>query len=104
VQVAIHVRPGSSRAFVGGAYGGALVVRVVEPAERGRATEAALRAVAEALCVPRRSVTLLVGATSRRKTVAVDVAGTDGGAVEDRLASLLEAGAVTRDRPGARHR
>ena len=104
MQVAIHVRPGASRASVGGAYGGALVVRVVEPADRGRATAAALRAVAEALGVPRRSVTLVAGATARRKMVAVEVAGSDGGAVEDRLASLLERHAVTRGRPPERHR
>lgn len=103
MQVAIHVRPGASRASVGGAYGGALLVRVVEPADRGRATAAALRAVAEALGVPRRSVTLVAGATSRRKTVAVDVDGSDGGAIEVRLASLLETGVATRD-PPARHR
>jgi uncharacterized protein len=104
VQVVIHVRPGASRASVGGTYGGALLVRVVEPADRGRATAAALRAVSEALGVPRRSVTLVSGATSRRKTVAVDVDGSHGGAVEDRLASLLETGAATRDPPPARHR
>jgi uncharacterized protein len=103
VQVAIHVRPGASRASVGGTYGGALVVRVVEPADRGRATAAALRAVADALGVPRRSVTLVAGATARRKMVTVDVAGGDG-AVEDRLASLLERDPVTRDRPRERHR
>jgi uncharacterized protein len=103
VQVAIHVRPGASRASVGGTYAGALVVRVVEPPDRGRATAAALRAVAEALGVSRRSVTLVAGATARRKMVTVDVAGSDSGAVEDRLASLLERDAVTRDRPRERH-
>jgi Uncharacterised ACR, YggU family COG1872 len=38
---------------------------------RGRATEAALRALAEALGVPRRSLTLVAGATGRDKLVAV---------------------------------
>lgn len=45
------------------------------PAVDGRATEAALAAVAAAFGVPRRSVTLLAGATSRTKVL--DVPGAD---------------------------
>ncbi|MGO9560240.1 MAG: DUF167 domain-containing protein [Acidimicrobiales bacterium] len=72
MRVAIHVRPGASRTSVGGEHDGALVVRVVEPADGGRATNAALRAVADALAVPRRSVTLVRGATSRRKLIDIE--------------------------------
>ena len=68
------MRPGASSTEVGGEYDNALVVRVVEPADGGRATDAALRAVAEALGVPRRSVTLVRGASSRRKLVEIEVA------------------------------
>lgn len=77
VRVGIHVRPGSSRTSVGGEFDGALVVRVAEPAEGGRATEAALRAVVVALRLPRRSVTLVRGTTSRNKIVDIDVDGDD---------------------------
>lgn len=38
----------------------------------GRATAAALRAVAEAVGVPRRSVRLVSGATSRTKVFEID--------------------------------
>ncbi len=38
----------------------------------GKATEAALRAVAEAFGVPRRDVRLLTGASSRQKVVWID--------------------------------
>jgi hypothetical protein len=48
----------------------------------GRATAAALAAVAEAFGVRHRAVTLVAGATSRRKII--DVAGADP-AVLDRL-------------------
>lgn len=89
VRIDIHVRPGASRPAVGGTHDGALVVRVAEPADRGRATEAALRAVAVSMGVPRRSVTLARGPTSRRKTVAVDVPEATRPAAESRLASLL---------------
>ena len=69
----IHVRPSSSTTAVGGEYDGALVVRVVEPADSGRATEAALRAVAKAVAVSRRSVSIVRGATGRRKLVEIEV-------------------------------
>lgn len=67
----IRVRPGASRTAVGGAHGDALVVRVQERAVDGKATEAALRAVATALGVPRRAVRLVSGPTSRDKVLAV---------------------------------
>jgi len=62
---------------VGGQHGGALIVRVVEPADAGRATDAALRAVAKAFGVPRGSVSLVRGATSRRKLIEINVASSD---------------------------
>ncbi|WP_198679157.1 DUF167 domain-containing protein [Thermomonospora amylolytica] len=71
VRVAIRVGPGASRTRVGGGHGDALVVKVTARAVEGRATEAALRAVADALGVRRRDVTLVSGATSRDKVVEV---------------------------------
>ena len=73
--VAVRVRPGASRTRVGGSYGegeGArLVVAVSARAVDGAATAAVLRAVAEALDVRPHQVTLLRGATSRDKVLAV---------------------------------
>jgi uncharacterized protein YggU (UPF0235/DUF167 family) len=89
VRVAIHVRPGSSRTAVGGEYGDALVVRVVEPADAGRANRAALVAIAAALGVPRRAVTLVSGATARRKIIEIDAAPETATAVRTRLRNLL---------------
>jgi uncharacterized protein YggU (UPF0235/DUF167 family) len=66
------VKPAASRARVGGRYGeDALVVAVTEPAVDGRATAAALRALARALGVPAGDVVLVSGATSRTKVVEV---------------------------------
>jgi uncharacterized protein len=73
MRVEIHVRPRASATAVGGEHDGALVVRVVEAADEGRATEAALRAVAAAVGQPRGSVELLRGATSRRKLIELTV-------------------------------
>lgn len=70
-RLAIRVRPGASRTRVGGAFGEALVVKVAARAVEGKATEAALRAVADALGVRRRDVVLISGATSRDKVVEI---------------------------------
>jgi uncharacterized protein len=85
LRVTVRVRPGASRTRVGGSHGEALVVRVGAPAVDGRATEAALRAVAEALGVRPRQVSLVRGATSRTKVIEVEGA-TD--ALAARLAEL----------------
>jgi uncharacterized protein YggU (UPF0235/DUF167 family) len=90
VRFAIRVRPGAGRTAVGGEHDGALVVRVAAPAVDGRATEAALAAVAEALGVRRRRVRLVSGATSRTKVVEVEDG--DTAAVSDRLAALRAGG------------
>lgn len=82
MRVIIRVRPGASRTHVGGEHAGALLVRVSAPAVDGRATEAALAAVASAFGVRRRAVTLVSGATSRTKVI--DVAGAEQ-ATLDRL-------------------
>ena len=84
MRITIWVRPGSASAHVGGDYGGALVVRVPERAVEGKATEAALAALATALGVQRRAVTLVAGASARRKIV--DVAGAEPSAVSRLLA------------------
>lgn len=71
---------------MGGRRGDALVVRVTDAAVDGRATEAALVALARALGVRRRDVELRTGATSRDKIVTVSQATAE---VIGRLESLL---------------
>jgi hypothetical protein len=83
VRIPIRVRPGAGRTVVGGEHDGALVVRVGARAVDGKATEAALAAVAEAFGVRRSAVTLVSGATSRTKVVDVD------GGSDDALQELL---------------
>lgn len=74
-MIAIRVKPGASRARVGGRhegpYGPALVVAVNAPPVDGRATEAALRATAKALGVRPGDLSLRAGAASRDKLVVV---------------------------------
>jgi uncharacterized protein YggU (UPF0235/DUF167 family) len=94
VRITVWVRPGSSRSGVSGQRDGALVVRVGARAVDGKATEAALAAVAAAFGVRRRAVTLVAGASSRTKLLEVEgadpatlsrlLAGADADAGEDR--------------------
>jgi len=96
IRIAIRVRPGAPRTRVGGDHDGALVVHVTARAVDGRATEAALRALAGALGVPRAAVTLVTGATSRTKVVEVDDALADAAA---RLRSTPPGVSETRRHP-----
>lgn len=86
MRLAIRVKPGSARISVGGRYGDALVVAVTARAVDGKATEAALRAVADAFGVKRREITLVTGATSRDKVIDIDG---QPGALETRRDVLL---------------
>ena len=88
MRVTIRVRPAASSTVVGGSFGPALVVRVTASAVEGRATDAALRALAEAFSVRPSAVSLVHGARSRTK--AVEVVGDDV-ALARRLAELLGA-------------
>ena len=75
VRIAVWVRPGSAHPGVGGEHDGALVVRVSPRAVDGKATAAALVAVADAFGGRHPAVTLVAGAARRRKLI--DVAGAD---------------------------
>jgi len=84
----VHVRPGSAAPAVGGLHDGALVVRVVQAATQGKANDAALVQVADALGLSRRSVALAKGATSRWKVLEISVAVDQLDEVKHRLEEL----------------
>lgn len=84
LTVEIRVQPGAPRVAVGGARGRALVVRVTARPVGGKATEAALRAVAGVFGVRRGDVELVSGQTSRDKVVRIQ-------GDPDRLAQTLAA-------------
>jgi uncharacterized protein YggU (UPF0235/DUF167 family) len=69
--VTVRVVPRAGRTSVAVRDGG-IVVRVRPAAEGGRATEAARRALAEALDVPASTVRLRSGARSRTKVFDID--------------------------------
>lgn len=84
-RIAIRVKPGASRTAVGGTHGESLVVAVAARAVEGKATAAALTALAKALGVRPRQVALVTGATSRDKVVEVTDPPADFDAVLERL-------------------
>ena len=87
MRITIRVRPGSAHPGVGGEHDGALVVRVSARAVDGKATQAALAAVAavaDAFGVRRSAVGLVTGASSRVKIV--EIAGGDSRLLADLLA------------------
>jgi uncharacterized protein YggU (UPF0235/DUF167 family) len=59
------------RSAVVGRYGDAWKVRVAAPAEAGKANEAVLALLADALDISRRSLELTSGSSSRNKVVAL---------------------------------
>lgn len=72
VRIDLRVIPRSPKTAVGGMRDGRLIVRVTAPPVDSAANEAVVAAIAEALDVPKRSVRLVAGVTSRNKTVEVD--------------------------------
>jgi uncharacterized protein (TIGR00251 family) len=71
VTLAVWVTPGAARSECTGVADGRLRIRLAAPAREGRANEALVRFVAELLGVTRQQVTVIAGATGRRKLVSV---------------------------------
>jgi len=69
--VALRLQPRSSRDQVLGERDGAIAIKLQAPPVDGEANAALLRFVARRLGVPPRDVTLVRGATSRSKWIAV---------------------------------
>ena len=71
-RLAIKVQPGARTTGPVSFQDGVLRLRVTAPAEKGEATKAALALTAELLGLPKSRVTLVRGATSREKLVALE--------------------------------
>ena len=88
-RLGVRVHPGAKRSrIVGWLADGSLKVSVTAAPEGGRANEAVLALLAEALGVKRRDLAVLRGQSSRAK--AVEVEGLDDDAIRRRIEALLK--------------
>lgn len=71
VLLSVVVQPDARQPGVVGRHGDAVKLRVAAPAEAGRANRAVCELVASVLGVRPTDVTVISGATSRRKRLAV---------------------------------
>ena len=71
VTFAIKVHPGANKNAITGELGDALKVSLTAAPEKGRANEACVEFFAKLLKVPRSSVTIAAGQTSRNKVIRV---------------------------------
>ena len=71
VEIALHIQPRASRTEVIGAHGDALKIRLAAPPVDGEANEELVRFLAKTLGVPKSAVTIVRGATGRKKVVRV---------------------------------
>ncbi|MGZ5154762.1 MAG: DUF167 domain-containing protein [Burkholderiales bacterium] len=67
----VRVHPRAKKNAIAGELGDALKVSLTAPPVEGKANEACIRFFAEVLQVPRSSVTIAAGDTSRNKVIRV---------------------------------
>jgi uncharacterized protein len=84
-RLRLRVTPGAGRVAVVGRHGDGWKIRVTAAPEHGRANEAVLRLLAEALSLPRGALTLVSGHGGREKIV--ELSGLGPALADRRLAS-----------------
>ena len=86
-RLSVTVSPGAARSELVGRHGDGWKARIAAPPECGRANQALVELLAEALGVPRSAVRVVAGQTAKAKVVEVDGLKTED--VERRLARKL---------------
>jgi uncharacterized protein len=86
-RLSVTVSPGAARSELVGRHGDGWKARIAAPPERGRANQALVELLAEALGVPRSAVRVVAGQTAKAKVVEVD--GLEAEDVERRLERQL---------------
>jgi len=83
----IKVHPRAKKDEISGVVGDSLKLSLTAPPLEGKANEACIRFFADFLRVPRSSVTIAAGESSRNKVIRVH--GLTAAQVEERLRSVL---------------
>ena len=79
----LYIQPGASRSEISGLHGDRLKVKIKALPVDGEANEALIAFIAETLDLPKRSVHLIQGETSRQKTILVEMA-------EEKVRSMVQ--------------
>lgn len=77
ITLTLHIQPGAKKTETAGLHGDALKIRLAAPPVDGKANEALIKFIAEALKLPKSAVNLKSGQTSRRKVLEVQGATTE---------------------------
>ena len=88
VQIRVLVSPGSKREAVIGIHDDCLKLSVRAPAVDGKANKAVVSLIASSLAVSNRTIEIIKGVGSRRKTLAVSKLSLDR--IEARLDEILK--------------
>jgi uncharacterized protein len=83
----VKVHPRARKSAVTGVVGDALKLALTAPPVEGRANQAVIDFFADLFQIPRASVTIASGTTSRNKVVRI--AGMNRAAIEQRLMAIL---------------
>ena len=86
-RLALKVSPGAKRNALGSWYGEALKVYVTAAPEKGKANEAVVELLAQALGVARTRISVVSGQTSSQKLV--EIAGLDAAAIQTLIGAAL---------------
>ncbi|CAB4970454.1 unannotated protein [freshwater metagenome] len=91
LRVVIRVKPGASRSAVGGSHGDppALVVAVHAQPVDGKANEAVVITLADALGLKARHISVVGGHTSRTKHVEIDSPDVGDAVLTARISALM---------------
>jgi len=84
---AVKVHPRARKNAITGATGDALKLAITAPPVEGKANQACIEFLAEFLNVPRASVAIVAGQSSRNKVIRV--AGRTAAQIEERLRSVI---------------
>ena len=87
ITFAIKVHPRARKNAITGIVGDALKLGLTAPPVEGKANQAAIEFFADLFAIPRSSVTIASGETSRNKVIRIS--GLNRAAVDERLSAAL---------------
>jgi uncharacterized protein (TIGR00251 family) len=85
ITLTLHIQPGAKKTEFAGRHGDALKIRLAAPPVDGKANEALVKFIATTLHLPKSSVMLKSGQTSRHKVLEIT------GATAESVAQLTQA-------------